>query len=236
MSEELQSRESTDSFRDAQATKQRLLEAAVRLFAEKGFQGTSVRAVTQAAGTSVSAANYHFGSKEEMLRAAIRMRTEPLNGRRLDALDAVECDAGEGGARIDAIVGAFVRPVFEMRAAGSNEDPAYRGLAARLYVDTREAVMQIRREVFEPVNDRFCEALQRALPSASRPEIELALQLATAVLVHLLSRDGSSLTAGSRIDSDELVSKLVSFAAAGIYAVAVGDLPEHSGEREESSS
>ena len=230
MSEEINAPESDDPHRHAQATKERLLEAAVRLFAAKGFQGTSVRAVTQAAGTSVSAANYHFGSKEEMLGAAIRMRAEPLNRRRLEALEAVLQKSDESTPTVEAIVGAFVRPVFELRAAGSADDAAYRGLAARLYVDTRESVAQIRREIFEPVNDRFCEALHGALPQASRSEIDLALQLAVAVLVHLLSSDASSLAMGAGMDADELVSKLVAFAAAGICAVVAVDLSSESGE------
>ena len=211
-----------DPHRDAQATKERLLEAAVRLFAAKGFQGTSVRAVTQAAGTSVSAANYHFGSKEEMVGAAIRLRAEPLNRRRLEALEQVERAAGES-ATVEEIVGAFVRPVFERREAVGPEDAAYRGLAARLYLDPRESVAQIRREIFEPVNDRFCEALHAAMPGASRSEIDLALQLAVAVLVHLLSRDASTLAIGGGMDAEERLSKLVAFAAAGIAAVVTLD-------------
>ena len=236
MPEELEATGPADHHRDAQATKERLLEAAVRLFAANGFQGTSVRAVTQAAGTSVSAANYHFGSKEEMLGAAIRMRAEPLNRRRLEALEALERTAGESATTVEEIVGAFVRPVFELRAAGSPEDTAYRGLAARLYLDTRESVAQIRREIFEPVNDRFCEALHLALPGASRSEIDLALQLAVAVLVHLLSRDASSLAMGGGMDAEELLSKLVAFAAAGIGAVVAVDPANEFNEPEETSS
>ena len=222
MTEKFETTGAVDPHRDAQATKERLLEAAVRLFAANGFQGTSVRAVTQAAGTSVSAANYHFGSKEEMLGAAIRMRAEPLNRRRLEALESVERASAES-ASVEDIVGAFVRPVFELRAAASPEDDAYRGLAARLYLDPRESVAQIRREIFEPVNERFCEALHAVMPGASRSEVDLALQLAVAVLVHLLSRDAESLSFGGAMDADERVSKLVAFAAAGIMAVVTVD-------------
>ena len=60
--------------RDSEDTKERLLDAAERLFAERGFEGASLRAVTQAAGTSVSAANYHFGSKEALLGRTLLRR------------------------------------------------------------------------------------------------------------------------------------------------------------------
>ena len=45
-------------------TKTRLLDAAERLFAERGYEGSSMRAITKEAGASVSSANYHFGSKD----------------------------------------------------------------------------------------------------------------------------------------------------------------------------
>lgn len=58
------------------ATKERLLQQATRLFAERGFQHVTVRDICGAASANVAAVNYHFGGKpglyEEVLRAAIR--------------------------------------------------------------------------------------------------------------------------------------------------------------------
>lgn len=48
-------------------TKKRIIEVAKRVFAEKGFDGTSVRNITEEAGVNVSAIHYHFGSKEDVL-------------------------------------------------------------------------------------------------------------------------------------------------------------------------
>lgn len=48
-------------------TKKRIVEVAKRIFAEKGFDATSVRNITEEAGVNVSAIHYHFGSKEDVL-------------------------------------------------------------------------------------------------------------------------------------------------------------------------
>ena len=48
----------------------RLIEAALRLFAERGFDGVTVRDLATASGVSVGLINHHFGSKEG-LRAAV---------------------------------------------------------------------------------------------------------------------------------------------------------------------
>ncbi len=45
-------------------TKDKILNAAEKLFAEQGFNGTSLREITSAAEVNLAAVNYHFGSKK----------------------------------------------------------------------------------------------------------------------------------------------------------------------------
>jgi len=45
------------------SAKEKLLQGAEILFAQKGLQGASVREITTKAGVHLSAVNYHFGSK-----------------------------------------------------------------------------------------------------------------------------------------------------------------------------
>ena len=54
----------------------KLVLAALKLFAEKGFGGASTRDIAEAAGANVSAIRYYFGDKAGLYRAAF---TEPLN-------------------------------------------------------------------------------------------------------------------------------------------------------------
>jgi TetR/AcrR family transcriptional regulator, regulator of cefoperazone and chloramphenicol sensitivity len=49
-------------------TRQRLLEAAKRLFAERGFRKVTVRQICLAAGANLAAVNYHFHDKEGLYR------------------------------------------------------------------------------------------------------------------------------------------------------------------------
>lgn len=47
-------------------TTDRVRLAATRLFAERGYAGTSVRAICEAAETNVNAVSYHFGGKQAL--------------------------------------------------------------------------------------------------------------------------------------------------------------------------
>jgi AcrR family transcriptional regulator len=61
---------------EQETTRTRILEAAGPLFAQKGFDATGVREITEAAGTNVAAVNYHFRSKEELYIATVRHAAE----------------------------------------------------------------------------------------------------------------------------------------------------------------
>ncbi len=58
--------------KDGKATKQKLLDAACEVFAEKGFQGATVTEICRRAGANVAAVNYYFGDKDSLYVAAWR--------------------------------------------------------------------------------------------------------------------------------------------------------------------
>ena len=60
-------------------TKTRILNAAEKLFGEKGFDGTSLRDITAEAQVNLAAVNYHFQSKDSLFDAVIERRIEPIN-------------------------------------------------------------------------------------------------------------------------------------------------------------
>jgi AcrR family transcriptional regulator len=66
--------------RPSDITRERILKAAERLFADRGYEETSIRGIVAKARVNQAAINYHFGGKDglyrEVLRAAFRALTE----------------------------------------------------------------------------------------------------------------------------------------------------------------
>ncbi len=66
--------------RPSEVTRERIVKAAERLFAERGYDGTSIRAIVAKARVNQAAINYHFDGKDglyrEVLRTAFRALTE----------------------------------------------------------------------------------------------------------------------------------------------------------------
>jgi AcrR family transcriptional regulator len=57
---------------DQDDARARLIDAAIELFAKKGYEGTSVRDLATAAGVNVAAVSYHFGSKDDLYHESLR--------------------------------------------------------------------------------------------------------------------------------------------------------------------
>ena len=71
-------------------TRERILDAAETLFAERGFAATSLRAIAARAEVNLAATHYHFGSKKGLLAAVFHRRIAPINTLRLDGLQQLE--------------------------------------------------------------------------------------------------------------------------------------------------
>jgi len=103
----------------ADATRTSLIEAAERLIAKKGLADVSTREILQEAGQrNQSALQYHFGSKEGLIRAAINERTSQIDMRRMELLKKV----GDNPT-LRQILEVLVLPLCELienDAAGKN--------------------------------------------------------------------------------------------------------------------
>ncbi|HNC68478.1 MAG TPA: TetR family transcriptional regulator, partial [Thauera aminoaromatica] len=97
-------------------TRDRILDAAERLFVENGFDGTSMRMITGAANANLAAINYHFGGKDALVQEVFRRRLAALNARRLDELDRLEDEAAGAPLKPSRIVEAFFGTALELAA------------------------------------------------------------------------------------------------------------------------
>ena len=133
-------------------TQDRLLDAAVALFATDGFDGTSVRDITKAAGANQAAIHYHFGNKEGVLRAVTDRVVGPLNQRRNELLD--ELVAGADPPSSDDLLRAFLRADIETLQRLDDRGASAR-LMARIYGDPSPARQAMALEQFSETGARF---------------------------------------------------------------------------------
>jgi AcrR family transcriptional regulator len=149
---------------DTRQVRDRILDAAESLFAERGFYGASVRDITSAAEVGIAAVNYYFNSKEELFRDVVMRRASVLNEARLRLLGELPASRSSQVARISAIVTAYIAPFL----AEGARDPGYRAyfaLLAQVSSSTLPALALLA-EHFNAVADRFVAAIAAVYPDA----------------------------------------------------------------------
>lgn len=139
-------------------TRERLLDAAERLFAERGLDAVSVRDITEVAGANTASIHYHFGSKLDLIAATLQRRADALGARRDELLDEVEA---MGELDLRAVVEALVRPTAELAASGEGGRNYVAFLAA---LGNHAELVPVLFELFDPYTERFLKVLARATP------------------------------------------------------------------------
>ena len=124
-------------------TRQRLIDAAAKLFADKGFQNVTVREICKASTANVAAVNYHFGDKAGLYRAVVTFAMEVMR-----ETNELSQRAGEGLSPEDQIRG-FVR-VFVGRLIGDGPNSWIHRLMAREMEHPTEALDQVMTHIVKP--------------------------------------------------------------------------------------
>ena len=88
-----------------------ILDAAEKVFAERGFSGTSMRKIVAEAGVANGAIHYHFKTKEDLFRRVIKRRSEQISKERNCQLE--NCRIGEDRPPLlEQIIYAYILPII----------------------------------------------------------------------------------------------------------------------------
>jgi AcrR family transcriptional regulator len=208
-------------------TKDKILDAAERLFAEHGLAATSLRAVIKHAGVNTAAVHYHFGSREGLVEAVLVRRATPVNKERLRLLDEVEARSKGGSLPLESILEAFVAPVVRAKAGCSRTRGVFRQLLGRAITEAEPEHRDMMHRIFGEVIERFTAAFARALPGLPVEELYWrmhfmvgAMALGIAVRnIHPASKDPRD----DRLDSELLLRRLVDFLSGGLRGGTVAE-------------
>lgn len=135
--------------------KVQLLEAAVRIFGEKGLKGATVRDIAKAAGQNVAAIAYYFGSKEKLYEAIIAGIVREMRATLGDILEQIERLAEQdrpSPAEARALLKSFLGAVY-LRILSRNEATPIARLIVREQLEPTPAFEILYREAFRKVHE-----------------------------------------------------------------------------------
>jgi AcrR family transcriptional regulator len=200
----------------SQATKDKIIDIAERLFGEQGYESTSLRHVIFEAGVNLAAVHYHFGSKEELLDAVVLRGATPLNEERIALLDRYEKESSPNPVPVEKVLRAILWPTFRMK----ERNPPFVKLMGQLHGEGLMPAMVKRH--FQPLVERFMGALRRTLPDL--PQQELFGAMAQVLRgPHLIPMPEGFVESGS---AEEMADRLVGFMTAGFHAPVAAAVQE----------
>ncbi|GAA5229589.1 TetR/AcrR family transcriptional regulator [Arthrobacter cryoconiti] len=161
-------------------TRTQILDAAEVIFAERGFSGASVRAITDLAGVNLAAVGYHFGSKRDLIAAVARRVIEPINVAQNVGLDRLLEQAPE--PQVADLVSAFVGPLFDEIPADDIGGSRKSLLIMTIITDPAKEMRNWMGSTEAAVRDRYRTAFMRALPNISSAELEFRMRGLLAVV------------------------------------------------------
>jgi AcrR family transcriptional regulator len=198
-------------------TRARLLHAAARLFAERGYARVTVRDICKKARANVAAVNYHFGGKDGLYRAVMRHAMETMQ-----ATTAAASEAGRGLPAADRIR-AYVS-VFADRLLGVHHETWIHQLMLREMSDPTPALDIVAEEVLKPrmmyLSGAIAELLHceaddpRVLRCALSVTCQFNSMLWTRAVAKLLDAE-----AGVPGSIDEIAEHIARFSLGGMKAV-----------------
>jgi AcrR family transcriptional regulator len=197
-----------------------ILDHAVRHFAEKGYDGVSLREVSRDAGLNTALVHYHFGNKEVVYREVISRYLKVLNEQRLENLRNI-APSLKGKARVEALIRGYISP--HLRLCGDEHARAYVRLLARFVMENHSLTNRIYTELLTPIRSQYFLALREAAPHMSSDTLSRTFSFAVMLMI-TAPLDGSYRSMSGRdawpTDPEELVEHIVRFAVAGFAGLA----------------
>lgn len=198
------------------ATSLSILDAAERLFAERGYEGASIRDIAKEAGAQIASVNFHHVSKETLFERVVERRASELSKLRLDALAALK--RTQQPLTLEALLSAFLRPYLEKAGDGDPQWLAYARLVAMVSADARWH--KISERCFDPTAGVFIAEITKLFPRAGNSAIAVSFIFSVAAMLSLSTSSWriEALAGGNQQAIDQLAGQLVSFCEAGMRA------------------
>lgn len=168
-------------------TLDRLLLAAESLFAENGYDGTTLRQITRHAKVNLAAVNYHHGDKESLYLEVLARRIRPINQTRLARLSEAETQAAGGLVPLELLFRIMAEPLFDLCADTDGRGRQAARLLGRCLVEPLPFMADFLAAEFQPVMTRFGQALRRHTPALSPADFLWRLNFVVGAMQHTLA-------------------------------------------------
>ncbi|CAM3036047.1 MULTISPECIES: TetR/AcrR family transcriptional regulator [Vibrio] len=202
------------------STKEKILDVAEGLFAEQGFNDTSLRTITGKAGVNLASVNYHFGDKKTLVRAVLNRYLEafmPEVHKALIALNQRESYS------MEEVFESLREPLKNLNKVSTHGTSRFMLLIGRGYTDVQGHLRWFITTRYQDVLKLFTDSVMKANPELTRETLfwRLHFTLGTCVFTMASSKALAEIAEndfGSKVDAKVVVDQIIPYLAAGVAA------------------
>lgn len=203
------------------STKDKILDAAEVFFADKGFNGTSLREITSQAEVNLAAVNYHFGSKKELIKAVMSRYMNELSPKLELSLQTLS--ESNDDISLEEVFTAFVQPLLWLNEFKENGTSTFLQLLGRGYTDSQGFLRWFLTTQYPNVISNFVEAVKKAYPELSAEEMFWRLHFTMGTVVFTMSSSDALIDIAAsdfdkKIDISGVIQQVIPYVAAGVGA------------------
>lgn len=198
------------------AARERILDAAELVFAERGFEGASIRDIAERAKVRKANVNFHGGPKEELFERIVARRASELSDERRAAIGLLDA---QGSWDVGDLLSAFMLPLVTRAFGGNPQWLAYARIVAIVSADTRWR--DLARTHFDPVASLVVQKLCAQYPKADPERVAGALVFSVSSMLALCTSDWRISTLGGsadRTDPNGMIHNLLTFCKSGVVS------------------
>lgn len=189
-------------------SKGRILDAAEALFAQRGFNGVSLKDIAVAAEVDTSLLHYYFASKAGLFTAVITRQAPRVNRARMEAM-ATYAQAAGGAPSVEGALRAYLEPAFTLAIEGGQSEQNYMTLIAQISVSPASVLPGVQVDAFDPAIEAFLDLMQQARPKATRTELYWFYHMLSGAIAQSWARTGRiDRLSGGLCRSDDLAEIL----------------------------
>ncbi len=201
-------------------TKEKILNVAEGLFAENGFNDTSLRNITSKAGVNLASVNYHFGDKKTLVRSVLDRYLEAFMPSLHQALIALN---KRDDYTMEDVFESLRAPLRSLNDVRPNGTSLFLLLIGRGYTDVQGHLRWFITTRYEEVLSLFTFSVMKANPNLT-PEIlfwRLHFTLGTCIFTMASSQALTEIAESNfskEVDIKHVVDMLIPYLAAGMTA------------------
>jgi AcrR family transcriptional regulator len=172
------------------STSEGILRAALRLMAENGYNGVSLRKICIEAGVNLALLNYHFGTKAQLLLAIFQRWGAGVAHERMRLLTRLEAQHPGGHPPMEELLHAFLVPALSLSRADLDDELHFLRLSGRLATDPTPEVRMVIAQIHDEAALKFVRSLRNACSHLSSEEFFMRLIFLYGAMVYTRAEAG----------------------------------------------